>query len=1410
MSLSGNASIARFLTPSQRSELASALAAKILASPRDGAVLTDLLPLLEKPSLDAIYPDLFNFVIQTSGVGNDECIQASVQLMARYPDPSLREDFLKHALAILKLHVHTFDFIPAFQKLAGDYALPDPSSSVTDDNTDMLALLRLLAAVFTEMPCDSIRELDEVLTLFLGHKDAELSSLSSKLLRWRSETIKLLMLSSVPTAQLYWNFIFLLTGQDSTPRATVHGFVMWLRLLNTATAGSFKSNEFFQENVIAKNNYWFTLQKHLASPSHEVRKFCLSILQLSLKSIGSSFNTEILTWDLSRETQFLLRWSKFTTLFEVLAIDTSLHQAQAAYHDILDIITPDSLVHASWGFCLLATGFQASIDAVRKYSMHILFSIKDENMHLIKHGLQYLEECYLPYMMLSRHFVVRTEEGVSKKNYCEYSEKFTSFISSMFANLHTQEEVARVSLSLMTVLVDRRETFDAVRIYATLGMVKGLSGKRVLTYGVHDRLLVKLFDNFSEGDLFWRVVQTLNLRIILSFELTSLSGFAELISKFNCFNGFQIFNDNISLIVGYLKASAVTENDILDCTETVDLIETQVSLLRLAAHMSSKSCFPASCSGLLASKLVESGAYRVDSLDLVLAQAVSAAVTGDESEDVYLSLGNSPVSLPLEKSASLQVLWNSIVSDNESSDYGVLRKAYAKILFLNKLIQHCGFVNLELRSHDILGFSQSLFRNSAECARNVGGFYKLRDNMVGELHNLLFYHVKYHPEGCHLSSILSIFHFGSTQKRTVCSICDTITLLLDRNSFDNESLMMAMTGISETVVELDADRFKLSDRDLHVKLIKLMFHEAVLTQALHNKLFSDIILAFSEVVIMNSYGRRGLMPPLVKALSDYQVKNPAQFERLALLPEFLVKAMSQNELQLSAFKLEPLVGQAYDSELAPSPGLNLFGKVYGVDEVAYKVWLLGILNSIKTSECSENILNFIFSDENAFYTVTRPSDGLEENFRIQISKIVISVLDNIAPKVVIERYLETFIGLVETDPSPPVRVYFEWIIAKLLLAEPQFSPKIYNKLEASIGDHEMKPILVIAYERMIFLMIQSMDRKNAEIHLTEFIPILVSVASTNKATTRHFSMSLAISVHEEIRKKNLFIEKALFQVIYNMYKSALSTDAYGQFRSGDAYLWNVTQDHNLINISGGILLRLFDRQFDFLTEQQFEYLSAEQRAILRRPIGLDQSNLWVSKLKAHSKSTLQESSAGVASSLQTKSGAWSTIMDMDEKARGGDLKRSDLIVVASMVDKPPNLGGICRLCDVMGAGLLTLHDLKVKQSQQFKSVAVTADFWMPMAEVKAEKLVEFLRLKKRNGYTLIGLEQTDNSVVLDEKLRFPRKSLLLLGKEKEGIAGELLAELDFCVEIKQFGVVRSMNIQTATAVVVHAYTSQHC
>ena len=76
--------------------------------------------------------------------------------------------------------------------------------------------------------------------------------------------------------------------------------------------------------------------------------------------------------------------------------------------------------------------------------------------------------------------------------------------------------------------------------------------------------------------------------------------------------------------------------------------------------------------------------------------------------------------------------------------------------------------------------------------------------------------------------------------------------------------------------------------------------------------------------------------------------------------------------------------------------------------------------------------------------------------------------------------------------------------------------------------------------------------------------------------------------------------------------------------------------------------------------------------------------------------------------------------------------------------RAPNLGGLCRTCEIFNADMLVLHSLKAKDDAAFKSLAVTSDKWMPMSEVAERDVEVYLREKKSQGYSILGLEQANN------------------------------------------------------------------
>ncbi len=169
------------------------------------------------------------------------------------------------------------------------------------------------------------------------------------------------------------------------------------------------------------------------------------------------------------------------------------------------------------------------------------------------------------------------------------------------------------------------------------------------------------------------------------------------------------------------------------------------------------------------------------------------------------------------------------------------------------------------------------------------------------------------------------------------------------------------------------------------------------------------------------------------------------------------------------------------------------------------------------------------------------------------------------------------------------------------------------------------------------------------------------------------------------------------------------------------------------------------------------------------------------------------------------------VYDVDEEGVGGKQSssqhRQSVILVASLVDKMPNLAGLTRTCEVFRAAALVVSDKRVTKDPVFASISVTAEQWVPIVEVPEPDLSHWMVEKKSEGYMLIGVEQTADSRSLPG-FTFPHKSVLLLGREREGIPLQLLQLLDHTVEIPQLGVIRSLNVHVSGAIALYEYTKQ--
>lgn len=129
-----------------------------------------------------------------------------------------------------------------------------------------------------------------------------------------------------------------------------------------------------------------------------------------------------------------------------------------------------------------------------------------------------------------------------------------------------------------------------------------------------------------------------------------------------------------------------------------------------------------------------------------------------------------------------------------------------------------------------------------------------------------------------------------------------------------------------------------------------------------------------------------------------------------------------------------------------------------------------------------------------------------------------------------------------------------------------------------------------------------------------------------------------------------------------------------------------------------------------------------------------------------------------------------------------------IIVLASLVDKVPNLAGLARTCEIFSAQSLVVRDVHVAGDHEFKNISVSAAEWMPIHECKhtTAAMLDYIAARKQQGYTVVGLEQAARSLRLgSESCILPEKMVLVLGAEKEGVPVDIINECDVVIEIPQ-------------------------
>ncbi|KAL1605003.1 hypothetical protein SLS60_004546 [Paraconiothyrium brasiliense] len=418
-------------------------------------------------------------------------------------------------------------------------------------------------------------------------------------------------------------------------------------------------------------------------------------------------------------------------------------------------------------------------------------------------------------------------------------------------------------------------------------------------------------------------------------------------------------------------------------------------------------------------------------------------------------------------------------------------------------------------------------------------------------------------------------------------------------------------------------------------------------------------------------------------------------------------------------------------------------------------------------------------------------------------------------------YLDSFMHALVLEPWPRYRYLLEWIITRIYF---RFPSKAGRMLEDLANLDENSPVHIASLMKLALLAAPYLDSDDFALKL---MVQLIPFSASPKIQIRHeahWCFPTLFNLAKE-RKWTCIADNPAFVALDQHVRSL------DKFKDPPPTIrtlkLDVVKDFTLTNIFQGRYLRLETPDIGYVAHEDFVSLNESDASLASRfraspprvPLGepLPPTALTpivpVWKKQTPPDPTSTPSTELTPTFHQTKSGFdIASLLPPAGPPSAQQTRPASVILIASLIDNPTNLGGLSRISESFGLEALYIDDLKKTAHKDFKATSVTSEKHFPIRELKIPSIPSFVVEMKREGYEVVGIEQTDKSGMLGEDGNggkglgtLPRKCVLVLGAERSGITAEVLAVVDRCVEIKTVGVTRSLNVQTAGGIAVYEW-----
>ncbi len=144
-------------------------------------------------------------------------------------------------------------------------------------------------------------------------------------------------------------------------------------------------------------------------------------------------------------------------------------------------------------------------------------------------------------------------------------------------------------------------------------------------------------------------------------------------------------------------------------------------------------------------------------------------------------------------------------------------------------------------------------------------------------------------------------------------------------------------------------------------------------------------------------------------------------------------------------------------------------------------------------------------------------------------------------------------------------------------------------------------------------------------------------------------------------------------------------------------------------------------------------------------------------------------------------------------------RQPNLTALMEKVHKPHNLSAVLRSCDAVG--VLQAHAVwEAEEVELHNPTSAGARKWVDLMEHNS--IAEAVEYLSAEGFVIVAAHPAENAKDFRE-IDYCEKTAILLGAELEGLTEEALQLADHIVTIPQQGMVQSLNVSVAAAIILY-------